>query len=199
MSGSGDVTTGAKSKAPLLVAVVVPLLVLVGVAVASVLPSVSNVGYEPEQPIPFSHKLHAGQYKMACMYCHVGPEKSRHSTVPSVGICMNCHTVVKTDSPHIKKLHQHYKEGTPIEWIRVHELPDHASFPHNRHIAAGLACQTCHGEVQNMEKVYQYSDLTMGWCLDCHRGKTTPADVLKKLGTDEHGNVAPISCSTCHY
>ena len=180
-------------------ATAVPILILVGVAVAAVFPSESNQGYAPEQPIPFSHKLHAGQYKIACMYCHVGPEKSRHSTVPAVGICMNCHTVVKTDSPYIQSIQKHYKEQTPVEWIRIHELPDHVTFPHNRHIAAGLACQTCHGDIQNMDRVYQYSALNMGWCLDCHRGKTTPSDVKAKMGTDAQGNVAPISCSTCHY
>lgn len=165
-------------------------------------PTASNQGYAPEQPIPFSHKLHAGQYKIACQYCHSNVEKSYHATVPAMNVCMNCHSVVKTDSPHIQKLKRHFDEGNPIEWVRVHELPDHARFPHKRHIAAGVSCETCHGDVPTMDRVVQKAPLTMGWCLGCHRGETTPKAVLEKKfpgEKDPHGPVATQACSACHY
>jgi len=180
----------------------IPLVIAVVAAVVAYFPTASNQGYMPDQPIPFSHKLHAGQYKVACTYCHSSVEKSAHATVPSVNVCMNCHSVVKAnDSPHIQKLVQHYTEGKPVEWVRVHELPDHAYFNHKRHVAKGVACETCHGDIKGMEKVYQYAPLTMGWCLDCHRGTTTPKEVLSRVYPDQkdpHGPVAPQSCYTCH-
>jgi hypothetical protein len=180
----------------------IPVLLGAGIAGVSLFPTASNQGYAPEQPIPFSHKLHAGQYKMACQYCHSSVEKSKHASVPSVNVCMNCHTVVKTDSPHIQKIHQAWKSGKPIEWVRVHELPDHAVFSHKRHVGVGLACQTCHGPVQEMEKVYQASALTMGWCMECHRGTTTPKQVLARVqGKNPSlppGHAAAQQCNTCH-
>jgi hypothetical protein len=169
--------------------------------IAAYFPTASNEGYNPEQPIPFSHKLHAGDNKIACLYCHSGAEKSRHASVPSVNVCMNCHSVVKTDSPWIQQIRKHYAEGTPIEWIRVHELPDYVYFPHKRHVAKGVACQTCHGPVQEMARVYQFAPLTMGWCMECHRGQTTPRAVLQNVYPnmkDPHGPVAAVNCNTCH-
>jgi len=176
-------------------------LVVILAGTAYVFPTASNQGYSPEQPIPFSHKLHAGQYKMACIYCHSSVEKSKHASVPSLNVCMNCHSVVKINSPYIQQIRKAYAEGRPIEWVRVHELPDYAYFPHKRHVAAGLSCQNCHGNVQEMSRVYQKSALTMGWCMECHRGETTPKQVYAKLYPgvkDPHGPVAPVNCSTCH-
>jgi len=176
-------------------------LIVVGVSLAAVFPSPSNQGFNPEQPIPFSHKLHAGDNKIACQYCHSDVEKSRHAAVPSVNVCMNCHKVVKTDSPWIQKIHEAYNNNQPIEWVRIHELPDFVYFPHKRHVAKGLACQTCHGPIETMDKVYQYGALTMGWCMECHRGRTTPKNVLLNLGQDPenpHSPVAPTQCTTCH-
>ena len=173
-----------------------------GATLASMFPSASNQGYAPEQPIPFSHKLHAGQYKMACTYCHSSAEKSSHASIPPVATCMNCHSLVKTDSPHIQKIRKAYEEGRPIEWVRIHELPDHAHFPHKRHVAKGIACQTCHGPIEEMDRVYQYAPLNMGWCLNCHKGETAPKHVLKSTypeAKDPHGPVASISCAVCHY
>ncbi len=173
-------------------------VVLVG---ANFLPNASNQGYAPEQPIPFSHKRHAGINKIACAYCHSGVERSRHATIPSTAVCMNCHTVVKVDSPHIQKLHQIYREGKTFEWVRVHELPDYVYFPHKRHIAKGVACETCHGDVKQMDRIVQHAPLTMGWCLDCHRGVTTPKQVLAKIYPgmkNPHGAVAATNCTTCH-
>jgi hypothetical protein len=184
-----------------MIGLAIPVLVVLGILGVMNIPTASNQGYAPEQPIPFSHKLHAGTNKIACTYCHTSVEKSAHATVPSVNVCMNCHTLVKTDSPYIKTIWKHFKEGRPIEWVRIHELPDHAFFNHKRHVAKGVSCQTCHGDVANMEKVYQKSPLTMGWCLDCHRGNTTPKEVLARVYPDQkdpHGPVAPQSCYTCH-
>src|SRR3954464_7944797 len=107
-----------------------------GVAVSIIIwiiwnfPSASNQGYAPEQPIPFSHKLHAGDNKIPCLYCHSAAEKSRHATIPSLNVCMNCHSVVKVDSPYIQQIRKAYSDGKPIEWVRVHELPDYVYFPH---------------------------------------------------------------------
>ncbi len=189
----------------LLLAFAIPAVLLAGVGLAEVFPTVSNQGYAPDQPIPFSHKLHAGTYKMDCQYCHSAPEKSRHSTIPAVSVCMNCHSVVKTDSPWIQQIKKHYDENKPIEWVRIHELPDYAYFPHKRHVGRGIACQTCHGPVQEMDKVFQYSPLTMGWCMDCHRGVTTPKHILNELPADAQPDargrrhVATVNCSACHH
>lgn len=169
--------------------------------VAWVFPTISNEGYAPEQPIPFSHKLHAGDNKIACAYCHSGVEKSRHATIPSMNVCMNCHTVVKPDSPYIQKLKQTYAEGKTLEWVRVHELPDFVYFPHKRHVAKGVSCETCHGDVKKMDRIVQFAPLTMGWCMECHRGQTTPKNVLAGIYPhmkDPQGPVAPVNCTTCH-
>jgi hypothetical protein len=143
-----------------------------------------NQGYQPDQPIPFSHKLHAGQYKMDCKYCHTGTETTRHASIPSLNICMNCHLVVKTDSPHIQRLTEAYNSGKSVAWEKVHLLPDHVKFNHAAHIKAGKDCTTCHGDVKEMEKVKQNASLAMGWCVNCHR---------------QPENKAPLNCSTCHY
>jgi hypothetical protein len=177
------------------------LLLVVAGGVASVFPTASNEGYAPAQPIPYSHRLHAGELKIPCLYCHSGAEKSKHASIPALNVCMNCHRVVKTDSPYIKQITQAYVEGKPIEWVRVHELPDYVYFPHKRHVAKGVSCQTCHGQVQEMDRVSQFAPLTMGWCMECHRGQTTPKNVLQKIYPnmkDPHGPVAPVNCSTCH-
>jgi hypothetical protein len=178
------------------------LLSGVGGAVVYYYPTATNQGYAPPQPIPFSHKLHAGQHKIDCRYCHVGVTKSAHATVPGMNVCMNCHSVVAPNSPHIQKLKQLYAEGKPIEWVRIHELPDHAHFNHKRHVTKGISCETCHGDVKSMDRVYQYAPLTMGWCLECHRGQTTPSKLRATMhpdGKDLNGPVAPFQCSTCHY
>lgn len=171
--------------------------------VAAVFPTPSNQGYAPDQPIPFSHKLHAGDNKIDCLYCHSEAAKSKHASVPPLNTCMNCHRVVKTDSPLIQTLHKHVEENKPIEWIRVHELPDFVVFNHKRHVKAGVSCQTCHGAVEQMDVMVQAEPLTMGWCLNCHRGDTTPRNVLTKFHpevNDPRGlQVAPTNCNTCHY
>tara|TARA_B100001248_G_scaffold261981_1_gene255351 strand:+ start:1542 stop:2135 length:594 start_codon:yes stop_codon:yes gene_type:complete len=186
----------------------IPLLTLV----ACEAPSVGyNDGYMPEQPIPYDHALHAGTYKIPCLYCHAHVDKGRHASVPSLNICMNCHKSVATDKPLIKQLADAYNKGESIPWVRVHMLPDFAHFNHAPHImklsqinakkrgaavtdyqdATNItnedrqaACYTCHGRIDQMTKVYQVEDLSMGWCVQCHR-------------KPEHN--APVNCSTCHY
>lgn len=130
---------------------------------------VADVGYRPEQPVPFSHKMHAGNLQISCQYCHTGVEVSAHSPVPSTQTCMNCHTLVKSDSPKLKLVRESFETGTPIEWVRIHKVPDYAHFNHSRHIRAQIDCKSCHGPIEEMGVVSQYKPLTMGWCLDCHR------------------------------
>lgn len=198
-----SVLTGV-GKVRIALAAVVAVLVLGGIA--AVFPSASNQGYTPDQPMPFSHKIHAGDNKIDCKYCHTGVEKSRHATVPSMNVCMNCHTVIRPDSPYIQQLKKLYSEGKTIEWVRVHELADFVYFSHKRHIAKGLDCINCHGDVAKMDKIQQISPLTMGWCMDCHRGKTTPANVMANIypdmpkdGKHPPGPAAAVNCTTCHY
>lgn len=141
----------------------------------------NNVGYAPVQPLDFSHKIHSGDNKIPCLYCHTNAERSPNATVPSINICMGCHNVVATGKPEIVKLRQHYESGRPIEWVRIHSLPDFVYFSHQRHLAKGIECQTCHGPVETMPRVYQVRRLNMGDCVSCHRN-----------------NNAPTSCNTCH-
>jgi len=136
----------------------------------------SNQGYAPTQPIPFSHKIHAGDNHIPCMYCHSSVENSKHATVPALNVCMNCHSVVAVDKPNIIKLTEAYNTGKPIEWERIHSLPDHAFFSHEWHIRKGFQCVDCHGPVETMDKVYQYRKLNMGDCLQCHRDNGGPTD-----------------------
>lgn len=149
-------------------------------------------GYAPDQPIPFSHRLHAGTLKVPCLYCHGGAQKSRHAGVPSAELCMNCHKVTRTDRPSIQKLTAVYNSGEPLRWKRIHSLPDHVFFDHRPHVNAGLPCQTCHGEVQTMDTVRQEMSLRMGNCLGCHR------DVQAALPQGTSIRRGPEHCNACH-
>lgn len=130
---------------------------------------VTDVGYRPVQPVPFSHKLHSGELQIQCQYCHAGVEMSAHSPVPTTQTCMNCHTAVKAESPKLKVVRDSYESGQPIEWARIHKVPDYVHFNHSRHIRAQIDCKSCHGPIEQMGVVSQFKPLTMGWCLDCHR------------------------------
>ena len=149
-------------------------------------------GYQPTQPIPYSHKLHAGTLRIPCLYCHSGALKSRIAGVPPVEKCMNCHKVTKTDSPYIKQIAAIYASGKPLEWERVHSLPGYVFFDHRPHVSAGILCQTCHGEVETMDVLYQEMSLRMGNCLGCHRypHNALPADSKIQRG--------PEHCNACH-
>ncbi len=150
--------------------------------------TVDNVGYKPEQPIPFSHKLHSGDRKIPCEYCHSSARRSFSSGVPSGNTCMGCHKIVRTDKPAIKKLTEAYEKNQPIEWVKVHDVPDFVRFPHKRHVqskdqgGAGIQCQECHGKVEEMEVLEQGAPLQMGWCIGCHKERN-----------------APLDCLACHY
>ena len=132
-------------------------------------PSYTDVGYNPDQPVPFSHKLHAGELGMDCRYCHNTVEDAAHAAIPPTETCMNCHKAVKTDSIALEPVRNSYSNDVPVEWVRVHMLPDYAYFDHSVHVAAGVGCATCHGRVDQMIKVAQAEPLSMGWCLECHR------------------------------
>ncbi|MCC6554890.1 MAG: cytochrome c3 family protein [Polyangiaceae bacterium] len=149
----------------------------------------SQQGYEPVQPIAFSHATHAGEAQMSCQYCHYGAERSRHAGVPSASVCMNCHTQVKKDSPEIAKIKSALDSGTPIQWVRVHRLPDYAFFDHAGHTRAGVACQNCHGPVETMVRVSQVETMSMGFCLDCHRTTAAQDPALQP----------PTDCAACHH
>lgn len=187
----------------------------------------NQIGYQPTQPIAYSHRLHAGEMQIPCLYCHHGAEKSRHAGIPSANICMNCHRFVTSSfgafrkedetakkekrSPNVvvsEELQKLYdavgvnpKEKmavdpkmlpTPIQWERIHKLPDFVYFDHRPHVSAGVACQDCHGPVQQMEKMRQFADLSMGWCVNCHRE-------VNRQGVNGKRVDASIDCSTCHY
>lgn len=149
-------------------------------------------GFEPRQPIPYSHKLHAGVLKIPCLYCHSGALKSRLAGIPPVEKCLNCHRVTKTESLYIKQVASTYNSGAPLHWKRIHALPDHVYFDHRPHVGAGILCQTCHGEVQTMEVVYQYMSMRMSNCLGCHRNPkyAVPPDSGVAAG--------PEHCNACH-
>lgn len=174
-------------------------------------------GYAPKQPIAFSHKIHAGQYEIDCKYCHVGVMKGKSATIPSLNICMNCHNQIKsgttTGDGEIAKLVRAYNENKPIEWVRIHNLPDLAYFNHAQHVnVGGIECQTCHGPIETMDVVRQHSLLTMGWCIDCHRKTDVNQQGNKyydklvelhnakgKKGAMKVEDIGGLECSKCHY
>ncbi len=197
--------------------------------------------YQPEQPIFYSHTVHAGINQINCLYCHGGAQESKHANIPSVNACMNCHMGINEyvkgpklyredgkevdGTAEIQKLYQYAGwdplakkytgNGKPIEWIRIHNLPDHVYFNHAQHVNAGkVQCQTCHGEIQKMDEVFQHSDLSMGWCVNCHREtKVQFADNKyysiyesfhedlknKKIDSVTVEKIGGIECQKCHY
>lgn len=152
-----------------------------------------NESYEPVQPINFSHKIHAGDNQLQCLYCHFAAENGRHAGIPPVGLCLNCHDKIKEDSPEIHKIKKAVEDGKTIDWVKVHHLPDFAYFNHAQHVAVGkVSCQSCHGPVETMARVRQDKSLNMGWCISCHRDSNIapPADHKSRAGGD---------CAKCHY
>ena len=150
-------------------------------------PKFTDVGYRPQQPVPFSHKLHAGDMGMDCRYCHNTVERAAVAAVPPAQTCMNCHSLVKKDSPRLKLVRDSYNTGETIPWVRVHQLPDYAFFDHRPHLAAGVGCASCHGRIDKMTVVEMDQPLSMGWCLDCHRNPEPhlrPRDQITTLAWD---------------
>lgn len=211
--------------AALLVGLIFSILVLVRRLKDHPLPG-NQQGYEPEQPIAFSHRLHAGEMQISCLYCHHGAESSPHAGIPAASVCMTCHRFVtgpqkdllleilearkakrapkRVVSPEMEKLYDALgldseklepdpnKTPKPIRWVKVHNLPAFTCFDHRSHVHAGLTCQRCHGPVEKMERVRQVEDLSMGWCVNCHResGRTGQAGSKVQASTD---------CATCHH
>jgi hypothetical protein len=194
--------------------VLVPAYVL-GMAYYASSPETVDVGYTPEQPVPFSHALHAGELGMDCRYCHNTVETAAHAAVPTTQVCMNCHTNIATDSEKLQLVRQSYSSGESIPWERIHDLPDFAYFDHSAHVSRGVSCVSCHGRIDKMERVGQVETLRMGWCLECHRNPEPhlrPRELVTDLdwvpGEDpiqlgarlrEENNINPSTdCSTCH-
>jgi nitrate reductase gamma subunit len=156
-------------------------------------------GYEPAQPIAFSHRIHAGDYRIACQYCHFAAEKSRHAGIPPESVCMNCHGKLKVTSAEMEKLKEAVSQRRPIRWARIHQLPDFVFFSHSQHVRGGrVACQRCHGPVETMERVRQEEPLVMGWCLDCHRREGV-APAAQRGGRQLHPAIGGLDCGKCHY
>jgi hypothetical protein len=132
-------------------------------------PKYTRVGYQPTQPVPFSHKIHAGQLGMDCRYCHSFVETAAHSNIPNTQTCMNCHSQIQKDNPKLASVRESWQTGRPISWIQIHKTPDYVYFNHAAHVNRGVSCVSCHGDVTEMEVVYHHEPHSMAWCLDCHR------------------------------
>ena len=193
---------------------------------AAISPKIVNVGHQPKQPVPFSHKLHAGQLKMDCRYCHNTVERAGHAAIPPTATCGNCHGgsrttkgerdlgIIRGESTLLKPIRVSLEDNDPVLWERVHDLPDFVYFNHSAHVNKGVSCVTCHGRIDKMEIVTQVKPLSMKWCLDCHRNPTpnirdpqlvTQLDFVPENPEEYHKkwaeklNVNPnVNCSTCH-
>lgn len=168
-----------------------------------------SIGYQPDQPINFSHKLHAGDMDIDCRYCHSTVEKTRHANIPDPGTCMGCHSVARTDRPEIVKLTDYYRNKKPIPWVRIHKLPEHVYFDHSVHVNRNISCFACHGQITEMEKVSQVKPFTMASCLECHRTAHKNVDqsktaLIKNIGSESFDvkniNIknGPEHCAACH-
>ncbi|MBK6515074.1 MAG: cytochrome c3 family protein [Polyangiaceae bacterium] len=175
-----------------------------------------SVGYAPEQPVPYSHKLHAGDMGMDCRYCHTTVEESAYAAIPPTQTCMNCHATVGTDRATLQPIRDSWAKDEPVHWKKVHLLPDYVYFDHSAHLNAGVGCESCHGRVDQMHVVTQQEPLSMGWCLECHRNPEPHLRDPKMVTTmgmleesreknqpmsrpaDAHQPVPPLHCSGCH-
>jgi hypothetical protein len=178
-------------------------------------PETTDVGYAPQQPVPYSHALHAGQLGIDCRYCHNTVERSAHAAIPPTDTCMNCHANIRARSEKLAAVRESWETGLPIRWVRVHDLPDYVYFNHSAHVRRGVGCVECHGRVDLMEVVEQVAPLSMGWCLDCHRNpdaRLRPPQYVTHLDWVPDGDPAVVGreirealdirpsedCSTCH-
>ncbi|HET6613893.1 MAG TPA: cytochrome c3 family protein [Kofleriaceae bacterium] len=180
-----------------------------------------RVGYQPEQPVPYSHALHVGELGLDCRYCHNTVEDAAVAAIPPAATCMNCHRMIRTDSPKLTPVREAFANKKPIKWIKVHDLPDYVYFNHSAHVTRGIGCESCHGRVDLMTQIYQAKPLTMEWCTDCHHDPSTarrPEEDITVMGW--HGENAKVgypltlperekaglnpknsilmNCSTCH-
>ncbi len=178
-------------------------------------PESTDAGYQPKQPVRFSHKLHAGNLGMDCRYCHSTVERAAHAAVPTTDTCMNCHQRVRKRSELLTKVRESFAADKPIPWVRVHKVPEYAYFNHQAHLTAGVSCVSCHGRIDQMKEVRQVAPLSMGWCLDCHRNPAPhlrPREYLTQLDWQPPRDAAEIGreimaansirppqhCSGCH-
>jgi hypothetical protein len=210
-----------KSANKLPLQIIIFVLILVGVVTAATTyyatPKYTRIGYAPVQPVPFSHALHNGQLGIDCRYCHIGVDQGATSTVPTAQTCMNCHSVIRTDSAALAPVRESYASGDPIKWVKIHQVPDYVYFNHAVHVNRGISCVECHGQINEMDVVTHSKPLSMGFCLDCHRDPASavrPLDQVTNLNwtpanADEHAKWAadfvknnkispPQSCTGCH-
>ena len=148
-------------------------------------PTVIETGYTPVQPVPYSHKLHAGNLGLDCFYCHSTVYKAAYAAIPATETCMNCHVKVKDKSPRLDLVRKSYETGQPVPWVKIHRLPDFVYFNHQAHIQAGVSCVSCHGRVDQMIEVKQEKPLNMAWCVACHRDPAPnirPVELVTRLG-----------------
>lgn len=178
-------------------------------------PQTTDVGYQPVQPVPYSHALHAGELGMDCRYCHNTVEVAAHAAIPPTQTCMNCHSKIRAQSEKLLPVRESHASGMPIPWVRVHDLPDFVFFNHSAHVTRGVGCVECHGRVDKMDVVYQAQTLSMGWCLDCHRDpepRLRPVELVTQMDWQPREDRRAIGrrlreefplnpstdCSTCH-
>ena len=179
-------------------------------------PEYIDVGYAPEQPVPYSHELHVGQLGIDCQYCHTNVQVSSTANVPPTQTCMNCHAQIQSESIALFPVRESWATGRPVEWVKVTFLPDYVHFSHAAHVTNGVGCETCHGRVDRMEVVAQTEPMSMGWCLDCHRqpelylrpddqvtvmNYAHPPNFLERnlQRIEQEGIQPPTDCSACHY
>ena len=178
-------------------------------------PRYTDVGYQPVQPVAYSHKLHAGELGINCLYCHATVDRAPAAVVPPTRTCMNCHHLIRRDSPALAAIRASASTGRRMEWVRVHNLPGYAYFDHRPHLRAGVGCATCHGRIDQMEVVAQQQPLSMSWCVDCHRDPDPylrPADEVTNMDWSpprdqlefaarvraEKRLAPPVDCTGCH-
>jgi len=200
---------------------IIALAITTSVVIAGVTyyftPKYARVGYQPTQPVAFDHSLHVEQVGLDCRYCHNFVDRSDHSNVPSSNTCMTCHSTVLKDSPKLAPVRESYETGEPIEWVKIHQLPDYAYFNHAIHVNRGISCVHCHGQVNEMEVVHHAKPLSMAFCLECHKNpekyireqehvydlnweaesQQAQLQMGERLVHDWNIN-PPISCSGCH-
>jgi len=179
-------------------------------------PKYTRVGFQPTQPVPFSHSIHVKELGLDCRYCHDGVEKSWYSNVPAADTCMNCHSAVRADDPKLEPVRASYKDANkPVEWVQIHKLPDYVYFNHSVHVNRGVSCVECHGRVDEMDEVRHEKHFSMTFCLDCHRDpnkRLRPLDKITDLAYDRSKDPAnkdrnfvkewhvktSENCSACH-
>ena len=166
-------------------------------------PYVTDVNVAKDQPVPFSHKHHVGELGLDCRYCHTAVESAPSAGMPPTQTCMTCHSQIWVNSPMLEPVRASYRDDKSIQWIRVNAVPDFVYFNHSQHVLSGVACQRCHGNVEQMDRVQQIAPLTMGWCLECHRehAHIATADFQRVMQDLRHQPVpvAGLDCTSCHY